>query len=241
MMMLFMKRLFSITALLLSINCFAQIETDTHVFWQPGAKLTFDMFQGAPPDSAFVKKVTDLNIYHQIATGFWSALDIPKSKKGWKKGMKEKYYFCAAMEKGNSFFIVKDSTELKYAQLIWDICEVATRISRRNLDQFVSSLNEGLEKPVTGGAAIQYMTCLNDGKQFGKEVTHALFDKVITTHDEQEYLRFRAQIDSLLQESEDYATTEQEIKRFISDTPEEGYMLAPTLEPDFKGRGTIRY
>ena len=182
-----MKKLFILIALFVSVQSFAQIETDTHVFWQPGAKLTFEMFQGTAPDSSYVKKLTDLNIYHQIATGFWAALDVPKSKKGWKKGMMEKYYFCSAMEKGNSFFIVKDSTELKYAQLIWDICEVATRISRRNLDQFVSSLNEGLDKPANGGASIQYMTCLNDGRQFGKEVTHTLFDKVITTHNENEY------------------------------------------------------
>lgn len=236
-----MKKLFILIALFVSVQSFAQIETDTHVFWQPGAKLTFEMFQGTVPDSSYVKKLTDLNIYHQIATGFWAALDVPKSKKGWKKGMMEKYYFCSAMEKGNSFFIVKDSTELKYAQLIWDICEVATRISRRNLDQFVSSLNEGLDKPANGGASIQYMTCLNDGRQFGKEVTHALFDKVITTHNEEEYIQFRAQIDSLLQELAAYATTEEEIRRLISDQSDEGYMPATTVNPDFKGRGTIRY
>ena len=236
-----MKKLFILIALFVSVQSFAQIETDTHVFWQPGAKLTFEMFQGTVPDSSYVKKLTDLNIYHQIATGFWAALDVPKSKKGWKKGMMEKYYFCSAMEKGNSFFIVKDSTELKYAQLIWDICEVATRISRRNLDQFVSSLNEGLDKPANGGASIQYMTCLNDGRQFGKEVTHALFDKVITTHNEEEYIQSRAQIDSLLQELAAYATTEEEIRRLISDQSDEGYMPATTVNPDFKGRGTIRY
>ena len=235
-----MKRLFIIIAFFLSTQCFAQIETDTHVFWQPGAKLSFEMFQGAPSDSAYVKKLTDLNIYHQVATGFWAALDVP-DKKGWKKGLMEKYYFCAAMEKSNSFFIVKDSTELKYAQLIWDICEVATRISRRNLDQFVTSVNDGLDKPANGAISIQYMTCLNDGRQFGKEVTHALFDKVITTHDETEYQKFRSQIDELLQQLEAYGTTEEEIRRLISDTPDKGYMLAPTLNPDSKGRGTIRY
>ena len=236
-----MKKLFILIALFVSVQSFAQIETDTHVFWQPGAKLTFDMFQGAAPDSAYVKKLTDLNIYHEIATGFWAALDVPNSKRGWKKGMVEKYCFCAAMDKRQSFFIVRDSTELKYAQLIWDICEVATRISRRNLDQFVSSLNEGLKKPANGGASIQYMTCLNDGRQFGKEVTHALFDKVITTHNEEEYLKFRTQIDSLLLKMKAFATTEQEIQRFISNTPEEGYMHATKLQADFKGRGTIRY
>ncbi len=236
-----MKKLFFIIALIVSVQSFAQIETDTHVFWQPGAKLTFDMFQGAAPDSAYVKKLTDLNIYHEIATGFWADLDVPKSKQGWKKGMMEKYYFCAAMEKRNSFFIVKDSTELKYAQLIWDICELATRITRGNLDQFLTMLNAGRKKPANGGASIQYMTCLNDGRQFGKEVTHALFNKVITTHNEEEYLKFRTQIDSLLLKMKDYATTGQEIQRFISNTPEEGYMHATKFQADFKGRGTIRY
>lgn len=234
--------MFVIIALFFSIQSFAQVETETHVFWQPGAKLTFDMFQGAAPDSAYVKKLTDLNIYHQIATGFWAALDVPNSKKGWKKGMIEKYYFCAAMDKRQSFFIVKDSTELKYAQLLWDICEVATRISRRNLDQFVSSVNEGLNKPANGAISIQYMTCLNDGRQFGKEATFAFIDKVITTHDENEYQKYRSQIDSLLQELDKYATKEEEeIRRLTSKQSDDGYMLAPTLNPDFKGRGEIRY
>ncbi len=236
-----MKRIITLLALLASISCFAQIETETHVFWQPGAKLTFDMFQGAPADSAYAKKLTDINVYHQVATGFWAVLDVPNSKRGWKKGLVEKYYFCAAMEKGQSFFIVRDSTELKYAQLIWDICELATRISRRNLDQFVSSVNEGLKKPANGAISIQYMTCLNDGREFGREVTHALFDDVITTHDENEYQKYRSQIDSLLQELEPYATTEEEINRLITEKPEEGYMPAPTLQEDFKKRGHIRY
>lgn len=108
--------------------------------------MTFDDFQGVASESAYIKKLSDLHIYHQIATGFWSALDIPKSQRGWKKGLQEKYYFCAAMEKSNSFFIIRDSTELKYAQLIWDICEVSTRISRRNLAQFISQINEGISK-----------------------------------------------------------------------------------------------
>ena len=235
-----MKRTFALLALFATIQCFAQIEDDTHVFWQPGAKLTFEMFQGEPADSAQVKKLTDRNIYHVISTGLWSALDVP-DEKGWKKGKMEKYYFCAAMEKGSSFFIVRDSTELKYAQLIWDICEVSARIARRNLTQFVNSLNEGLKKPANGGASMQYMTCLNDGKQFGDETTHALFNFVITTHDEEAYLAFREHIDKLLTELEEYATTPEEIDRLSSGQPEQGYMRAQNLMGDRKERGVIRY
>ena len=235
------KGLILTISFLLSINCFAQFENDTHVFWQPNVKLTFEMFQGTPSDTTYVVRLKEANIYHQIATGFWSALDVPKSKRGWKKGMEEKYYFCAAMEKGNSFFIVQDSTELKYAQLIWDICELATRVTRKHLSEFVNQLNEGFQGKSNGAISIQYMTCLNDGKQFGKEVTATLFNKVIKTHDEEAYLEFRNMIDDLLKETEQYATTEEEIKRLTSQQPDEGYILAPTLIGDFKERGEIRY
>lgn len=237
-----MKRVLLLSILLLAavFHCNAQHETNTHIVWQPGVKLTYEMFQGSLPDSVHVEKLKGLNIYHQIATGFWSALDVPDSKRGWKT-MRENYSFCAAMDKTQSFFIVRDSTELKYAQLIWDICEVATRISRKNLVAFENEANNNLDKKANGIISIQYMTCLNDGKQFGKEVTHALFDDVITTHNEEAYQKYRTQIDSLLQELEEYATTEEEIDRLLSNIPEQGYKLAPTLNGDFKNRGEIRY
>ena len=239
------KRLLLIFTLLVSINCLAQDEErydeERYAFWRPNVKLTFDMFQGEPSDSDYVSKLKTLHIYHTFSDGFWSALDVPKTKRGWRKGMVEKYYFCAAMDKSESFFIVQDSTELKYAQLLWDICEVSTRISRRNLADYVNLVTEGNKKKVNGAISIQYMTCLNDGKQFGKEATRALFDEVIMPHDEDAYLKYRNKIDELLEELQEYATTEEEIKRLTSGIPDDGYILAPTLIGDFEGRGEINY
>lgn len=103
----FIKRITLILALIISTTAFAQVDTETHRFWQPGVQLTFDDFQGVASESAYIKKLSDLHIYHQIATGYWSALDIPKSQRGWKKGLQEKYYFCAAMEKSNSFYLCR--------------------------------------------------------------------------------------------------------------------------------------
>ncbi len=155
--------------------------------------------------------------------------------------MKEKYSFCAAMDKTQSFFIVRDSTELKYAQLIWDICEVATRISRKKLVEFEKEANDGLSKNANGIISIQYMTCLNDGKQFGQEMKQTVLNEVIKTHDEEAYLQFRTMIDTFLLDLEEYATTEEEIKRLLSDNPAKGYKLAPTVVGDFKKRGEILY
>ena len=52
--------------LLISLNCFAQYENETHVFWQPNNKLSFDMFKGVPSDSSYIQRLKNLNIYHQI-------------------------------------------------------------------------------------------------------------------------------------------------------------------------------
>ena len=235
-----MKRLLAFILLIVSLDCFAQVETDRYVIWQPGAKLTFEMFQGHPSDSAQVKKITDLHIYHEVAIGFWSVLDVPEPE-GWEEGWEEKYSFCAAMDKQNSFFIVRDSTELKYAQLLWDVCELATRISRRNLVQFVDSIHEGMDSRANGAIAIQYMTCLNDGKEFGHELTSAIFHHVITTHDEARYKKIRDYVDSCLEELSAFATTEEEIDRLLTGKPQDGYKRAETLNPDLKNRGTIRY
>ena len=220
-----------------SLNCFAQYETGTHVFWQPNVKLSFDMFQGQPSDST-IEKIKKANIYHSIALGLWGELDVPATKRGWKK-MSEKVYFCAAMDKTQSYLIVRDSTELKYAQLLWDICELASRIARRNLENVKNELYEG--KKGTGGVAIMYKTCHNDGKEFGKGVTDGIFDEVIAVRDEDAYQKYRKQIDSLLINTEQFATTKEEIERFIRNTPDEGYIKPASIMDDLKHRGTIRY
>ena len=231
-----MKRLVFVL-MFASLNCFAQYETETHVFWQPDVKLSFDMFQGQPSDST-IEKLKKANLYHAIATGLWGELDVPASKRGWKK-MAEKVYFCAALDKTQSFWIVRDSTELKYAQMLWDICELATRISRRNLADILNDMYEG--KKGNGGAAIMYKTCHNDGKEFGKGFTDAIFDEVIAVRDEDAYQKCRKQIDSLLIKTEQFATTKEEIERFIRDTPDEGYIKPASIMDDVKHRGTIRY
>ena len=236
-----MKNILCILALCTALPCFAQIETETHAFWQPGAKLTFEMFQGTPADSAQVKKVTDVNIFFEIAAGFWSVLDVPASQKDLKRGKMEKPYFCAALDKGASFWIVRDSTELKYAQLVWDLVELSTRITRRNLTEFDRKLNEGLRKPAAGGIAMHFQTAVNDGKEFGREATFAFFGEAVTTRDEEAFRKWRDYVDTQLHALEAYATREEEIQRLISETPEKGYTRATTLTPDFKGRGAIRY
>ena len=230
-----MKNLLIIIALFLSIESFAQTETDTHVFWHPGVKLTFDMFQGTPSDSA-VKIITDHNIFHEQYLGLWGLLDVPKSKKGWKKGMEEKPYICAAMDKKNSFLVVRDSTELKYAQLCFDACEVAARVARQNLAAKVDSAKKDIPGGKLNGVIyIWFHTCLSDGRMF-KRVCMDGLNNMIQSRDEESYNEYRKLIDDLLKETEEFATTPEEIQRFITGKPDKGYKLAESMIGDLRKR-----
>lgn len=231
-----MKNLFILIALFLSFECFAQIETDTHVFWQPGVKLTFDMFQGTPSD-AVVKSLTDQNLFHEQYLGLWGCLDVPKSKREWKKGMEEKPHFCAAMDKKNSFLIVRDSTELKYAQLCFDACEVAARVARMNLAERVDSVKKDIPGgKVNGVIYIWFETCLNDGEMVKKGLLNLFMTNVIKPRNEEEYNECRRLLDNKLKALEEYATTPEEIQRFISGKPDKGYKLSDTAIGDLKKR-----
>lgn len=237
-----MKRLLlSILLLTTSVCALAQEASDRHLYWRPGVKLTFEMLDGAVPDTSFTNKLLNRNIGHVIATGLWGVLDVPDSKKGWKK-LIEKPYFCAAVDRSMSYWIVKDSTELRNAQLLWDICEVSARIARRNLDHWQKEAEKTSGKGFCNGMiSLQYMTCLNDGKQFGDECAHSFIERAIIPRDEEEYKSFRNMIDQLLTELNEYATSEEEIQRFSSGKPAAGYKMAKTLRGDFKNRGEIRY
>ena len=236
-----MKNLFVLISLFLSFECFAQIETDTHVFWQPGLKLTFDMFQGTPSDSV-VKILTDQNCFQEQYLGLWGLMDVPKSKREWKKGMEEKAYFCAAMDKKNSFLIVRDSTELKYAQLRFDACEVAARVARKNLAAQVDSVKKDTPgEKVNGVIYYWFQTCLNDGRTFKQICMNDLLP-MIQSRDEESYNGYRKVIDDLLKETEEFATTPEEIQRFITGKPHKGYKQAETRIGDLEqGRKDLNY
>lgn len=232
-----MKFLLSIALLALSFSCLAQNETERYVFWQPNVKLTFDMFRGTPTDSV-VGKLLDKKVFHCVAVGLWGVLDIPEKKM--LRGMKpDKYYFCAAMDKTASFLIIRDSTELKYAQLLWDVCELATRVSRKHMSITLKKMNLGMN--TNSVAARMYKTCHNDGKEYGFGLTGGIFDEVILPRNEDAYRFYRNKVDSLLLETEKYATKAEEIERFIRNTPEKGYITPTKIVGDFKNRGEIRY
>lgn len=236
-----MKKIFITSLLMLYVlSCFSQQIEERYLFWRPGVKLTFDMLNGELPDSVTKNKMLDNNCKHSIATGLWGVLDVPTSKK-WQGKKCEKAYFCAAIDRTKSYWIVKDSIELRRAQLFWDICELSTRVARKHLQEAQREMNSTKRTNVTGVLYLWYKTCLNDGRSFGKSCSQHYLRNAIMSQDEECFNQVRLQCDSLLQEFEDYATKEEEIQRFISNTPCKGYKMSETVCDDMKNRGEIVY
>ena len=80
-----------------------------------------------------------------------------------------------------------------------------------------------------------------DGKEFGAGLTEAFVDEVIIPNSDSMYYEYRNKIDKLLDDTKEFATTEEEIQRFTTNTPLQGYRMATQLWGDRKNRGTIKY
>ena len=227
---------------MLPLMSYAQKNNDRYIVWQPDVKLTLDMLQSEPTDSAQFEELKGMGIGD---VGLWAVLDVPKTKKG-RKTMCEKAYFCAAFDKSESYWIVRDTTELLFAQLLWDSCELSTRIARKCLSNYEKQLNDSISennksnKTTNGIIATFFVTALNDGKEFGRALTSSILH-ISTTRDMDKYQEYRQMVDEMLDELSEYATTPAEIERLMSGEPEKGYVLAKTINNDIKNREELRY
>jgi len=238
-----MKRIL-ITLLLASVatlNIFAQDksnENEKYTIWQPGSKLSYDSFQGVA-DNDMVATLEKAGIKMCPFIGFCAVLDVPKNQKDWDDNC-EKPYFAAAFSRKESFLLLYTDEQLRYAQLSWDICELATRIARRNLKTGAQKLYG--DRCPAGYITVQFQTAVNDGKEFGRDLNDALFKEVIIPNDTEKYKVYRAFVDEKLKELEAYATSPEEVERMLKDKPlYKGYKKAETLYEDAKERGNIQY
>ncbi|MBO7566363.1 MAG: hypothetical protein J6T60_04625 [Bacteroidales bacterium] len=222
----------------LTVRCAAQIEEGRYEFWREGVQLTYDMFQADTAGMSHYNK--EYNIKSVISTGLWDVLDVPKKKRDWKT-KPEKPYFCAAMDKTESFLLEKNDMSLNHAKLLWDICELSTRVARKSLASIVHQMDSLNGFHSTGVISLFYMTALNDGREFGKGLTGAFMHDVVIPKNDSLYYEYRKKIDKLLDETKEFATTEEEIRRFMTNIPLQGYIMAPQLLGDRKNRGKIEY
>lgn len=198
-------------------------ETDDYIAWQPGVKLTFDMFKNPKPSEKDSVIMAKYGLKAGRYTGFYYILDVPKKarrKGGWKDGLGEKAYFCAMFSKHQSWMSVRDSFELQMSQVIWDIEEWGTRLSRKYLSDMEKQFQEanGGHKS-TGVISIFYVDACRHGRKWKKQLMNEFIHNVVFPSDTTKYHEYRKMVDELLADTQDYASTPEEAERFLLNKP----------------------
>jgi len=152
--------------------------------------------------------------------GCFSVLDIPK-RKGKRGKLLEKIYFAPAFEKSTSYSIIKDSFEVEKQRLVFDIYEVSARFARQQLSMMQDSM------PGYGTLSIFYKTIEARAIEMRDAYVDSYTREVYIERNDEAYESWRLKIDTLLEQSEEFATTAEECYRFIKGQPiEENYTMA---------------
>jgi len=232
----FLVLLFSCLTAVAQKESVYQTENEKHIIWQPGVKLTFDMFQNTQPnehDLAVIEKEHRQSLPY---LGFWKVLDVPKKKSGWWNGVGEHPYFCAAFSKFQSFVVVRDSFDLEVAQLQWDIMELGTRHSRMILDSLqTTAVAEAGGKRVTGLISIYFYTAAKRGEELCNGYSKTVLTEAAIPRDHEKLLNHRKFVDEMLEQTSEYATRPEEAWRLLSQEP-----IQPDLKMAEKITGDLR-
>jgi hypothetical protein len=184
-------------------------ETDRFLYWQNGTEINFDDFT-LPIDSSGIKLCEKYGTNSLANIQIHSILDYPKNKRSLKT-LDPKIYFAPSFCKDCSLLLQRDSSELKLAQLYFDIAEYCVRLTRKNIIQ--------LENNGKGLAAAAFPRIVDEmyklmGEMFGAVVTQVLIDKK-----PEAYKKWRKDCDNLLNETKGFATTQTDCLRFINKKP----------------------
>lgn len=219
-----MKKIFALLSLFCPLMAFSQetfvTENEKCCIWQPGAKLTFEMFENTNPDSADIRDMQRENRQMILYTGICHVVDVPivpKVKKRVRKKLwlPDKGYFAAVFSKYQSCIFGRDSFDLKCAQLAWDARELGTRVSRIWLDN--------LEKKIGGASdnlyTVYLMTAASEGKEYSNYLLSEILHNVLIPRDQDKYLEYRRKIDEELERTSKFATSKEEATRLILGRP----------------------
>jgi len=233
-----MKKIYALLCLFCPLMAFSQATSVTYVtenekciIWQPGVKLTFEMFENVNPDTADIRIMKKVNSQLMPYTLLAYVVDVPKVPKVIKRGRKkilqpDKGYFAAEFSKSWSCIIGRDSFDLKCAQLIWDAQELSTRVSRIWLDD----VQKKIGKPTDNLYTMYLMTAVDGGREYFGKLFSKILNYVQTPRDQDRYLEYRRWIDKELESTSKFATSKEEATRFI---------LGKPIDPDMEQAKSI--
>ncbi len=206
----------SLFLFILAVNAKAQIsnttETDKHIFWQPGRKLTFNDFKGDTIGGKYKDSYKKAGLKAMSYIGLWSILDVPKKKKDRGK-LFEKAYAVPAFDKAASYILTTDTAELALQQLYFDFEEVFARTAR---SQFA-----GMQDSVKAYGILwtMFSTVIADIKTNKARYYDAITKDIIINKKTGALVEWQQTVHKLLIESKQWATKPEDSQRFITGKP----------------------
>ncbi len=204
-----------------------KIGSETHIFWQPGIKLTSDDFQGTPPVSE-MKYCEEKGACIVPCHGLFLKVDIPKN---YRKNKLEKVYYAPAFEKGCSY-IMNDSKDVRDGQIQFDMLELSSRIARKLLREYhdymaITSDSSNFDiiklNPdtilITGVGTSLAWHARDSAWTFYQEMSTTYIHNMYFADKKDTYEDWKQLVNDLLEKYKIYATRPEECYRMIKKQP----------------------
>ena len=226
-------RKLSFTLLILfafSANITAQVEfRATNLYWTPDRQIHFSDYQAPISDICI-----ELNERFGFQTGadiqLAGIVDIPRRWRGRNAGKIDRGYIVPVFCRVCSCIFSKDSLSLKVDHLIFDTAELYARRIRREL----STIQR--EKNTRNPNSMFFTTVRNQNTEEMRRVFGQIFRDIFIDKKENAYEEWRNLIDELLEDTIEFATTDEDRRRFITGRPIEDYIEARRIIGDLRPR-----
>ena len=196
-------------------------ESENDIYWQPHTQIDFSDYQ-SKSDTNCIKYNEKYGTQTSASIGFREVVDIPK-----RRGKLDKLYLTPVFCKNCSCILSEDSLSLKVDRLLFDMTETFARLIRRDLFELQKEMN-------TNNVNSMFFTSV---KNQWEEKMRSFFGTVIIDvfieKKDSAYIKWRQNVDNVLQELEPYATQPEDCYRFIIQEPiMKGYKKAETIMGD---------
>ena len=226
-------RKLSFTLLILfafSANITAQVEfRATNIYWTPDRQIQFSDYQ-APINDACIEIYERLGLHTVAEIQLAGIVDIPRRWRGRNAGKIDRGYIVPVFCRVCSCIFSKDSLSLQVDHLVFDVAELYARRIRREL----STIQR--ERNIRNPNSMFFTTVRNQNTEEMRGVFRQIFRDVLIDKTENAYEEWRELIDELLEDTIEFATTDEIRRRFIIGKPIEGYIEARTIVGDLRPR-----
>ena len=225
-----MKKLSSILLILLASCATITVQERfpiTNLYWTPDRQIHFSDYQ-APTNDICIEFNERFGFHTGADIRLVGIVDIPRRWRGRNAGRIDRGYIVPVFCRVCSCIFSEDSLSLKVDHLFFDIAELYARRIRRELNTIQREQN------IRNPNSMFFITVKNQNDEARRSLFGPIFRDVLIERKENAYEEWRKLIDELLEETIEFATTDEDRRRFTSGRPITGYIEARTIVGDLR-------